>query len=267
MRLLKLLFVTLVICGITVNFSACKKAEQVNVVKVGIIDGPDTTLWETAQSVALKKYDLHIKLIKFSDYTLPNEALNNGDIDVNAFQHVPFLNAQVIARGYAIVPLAKTFVFPIALYSKNLKHLSELTTGAKIAIPNDPSNEARALLLLQQGGLIKLKSHVDVNATPVDIIQNSKHLKIVEIDVAQLPRVLDDVDAAVITNDYATPAGLNPKQSLIVENTNSPYMNIIAIKKTRPIDKKIRHLVSAFQSKEVKAAAKKIYGDNAIAGW
>ena len=257
----------ILIIPLALGLVACKHHEENNLVKVGIIDGPDTAEWEAAQKVALKNYGLHIKLVKFSNYTLPNEALNDGSLDANAFQHVPFLDAQIKARGYKLVPVAKTFLNPTALYSKKIKKLAELKIGDKIGIPNDPSNEARALLLLQQGKLIKLKKGAGLTATPIDITSNPKHLKIVELPAAQLPRALKDLTAAIINGDYAGPAGLNPKKSLLVEDSDSLYMNIIV---TRPQDKdkkKIKELIKSFQSPEVKAVGLKISHGNSVAGW
>ena len=266
MRIIKFIILLLII-PLSLGLTACKPHEKDNVVKIGIIDGPDTVEWETAQKIALQRYGLHIQLVKFSDYTLPNEALNSGDIDANAFQHLPFLKAQIKARGYKLIPAAKTFVYPMAMYSKKITQLSQIKKGDKIAVPNDPSNEARALLLLQQGKLITLKKNTNVTATPIDIINNPKHLKIVELPAAQLPRALQDVAAAVINNDFAGPAGLNPKTALLVENADSPYMNIIVIRPQDKNKKKIIEAIKAFQTPEVKAVGKKISNGNAIAGF
>jgi len=266
MRIIKYIMLLLII-PLTLGLTACKPHEKSNVVKVGIIDGPDTVEWEVAQKIALKRYGLHIKLVKFLDYTIPNTALNDGDIDANAFQHLPFLDAQIKARGYKLIPIAKTFVYPIAMYSKKIKKLSQIKNGDEISVPNDPSNEARALLLLQQGKLITLKKGTGVNATPIDIAKNPKHLKIVELPAAQLPRSLKDVTASVINNDFAGPAGLNPKKALLVENADSPYMNIIVIRPQDRNKKKIIEMVKSFQTPEVKAIGKKISNGNSIPGW
>lgn len=267
MKVIKAITVILLLGAFSLGMTACHRKETENVIKVGIIDGPDTSIWQEVQKIANEKFGLHIKLVKFSDYIMPNEALNDGDIDANAFQHVPFLNAQIKSRGYKLMPIANTFVYPIAMYSNKIKHIDQLTTGDLIAIPNDPSNEARALLLLQQGHLIKLRKGAGVNATPLDIISNPKKLVFKEINAAQLPRVLPDVTAAVINNDFAGPAGLNPKDALLIENAHSPYMNIIAIRPDEKNEKKIKELIAAFQTPQVKAVAIKISKGNAIAGW
>lgn len=245
----------------------CEHKKDPNTIKVGIIDGPETALWEMAQSHAKQHYGLNIKLVKFSDYTVPNEALSNGDIDANAFQHQPFLDAQIKDRGYKLMAMAPTFIFPMAMYSNKITKLDQIKQGDHIAIPNDPSNEARALLLLQSGHLIELRKGAGTHATVADIAHNPKQLRITEIDAAQLPRVLPDVTASIITDDYAQPAKLQPRNALLVESKDSPYMNIIAI---RPADKNkanIKHLVASFQTDAIKAKASELSHGYAVAGW
>lgn len=245
----------------------CQQKKDPNTIKVGIIDGPETVLWEMAQTNAKQRYGLNIKLVKFSDYTMPNEALANGDIDANAFQHQPFLDAQIQDRGYKLTAIARTFIFPMAMYSHKITRLDQIQNGGHIAIPNDPSNEARALLLLQTGGLIQLRQGADTHATIADITNNPKQLRITEIDAAQLPRVLPDVTAALITDDFAQPAGLVSQHSPLVENNDSPYMNVIVI---RPEDKNsvnINHLVTSFQTDAIKTKAKALSHGSAVAGW
>lgn len=255
---------------LTVNLVGCHKSEDPHAITVGIIDGPETALWEIAQRHAQQE-GLHIKLVMFSDYMMPNAALNNGDIDANAFQHQPFLEAQIHSRGYALQSVAKTFIFPMGMYSQKIQALKDLPKGAIIAIPNDPSNEARALQLLQQGGLIALRQGANTDATPMDITHNTKHLRFQEMDAALLPRVLPDVTAAVITDDFAQPAGLNPHNALLTEGPDSPYMNIIVVRKQSLKDpimkKKIEAMVKAFQTPAVIAKAKALSHGTAIAGW
>lgn len=260
-----LLFITII--SLALGLASCKSHENTNVIKLGVMEGPEANEWEVAKKIALTRYGLQIKLIKFTDYTLPNEALNNGDIDANAFQHVPFLNAQIKARGYKIIPVANTFLNPIVMYSHKITQLSQLKIGDMIGIPNDPSNEARALLLLQKGNLIKLRSKVGVNATPIDIISNPKQLKFVELPAAQLPRALKDVTAAIITNNFASAADLDPHQGLLIEDAHSPYMNVIVIR-TKDKDKQsIRQMIKAFQTPEVITIAKKVSNGNIVVGW
>jgi len=222
---------------------------------------------EVAKDVALKKYGLHVKVVDFSDYVTPNTALAQGNIDANAYQHLPFLEAQIKSRHYQMTPVGKTFLYPMGLYSKKIQSLSQLKEGAQIAVPNDPSNEARALLLLQKAGLIELKSGVGTDASLQDIVKNTRNFKIVELDAAELPRSLSDVSLAAINTTFVIPAGLSPKQALLLESTDSPYANLIVVRtKDRDLPK-VKDLVKAYQSPEVAAEAKKFFGDSAIPAW
>lgn len=251
-----------------VLLAGCSKKEGPHTVSVGTIAGPETQLMEVAKKVALEKYGLHVKIVTFTDYTMPNQALVDGNIDVNAFQHLPFLQAQMKAHSYDLSPVGKTFLYPMALYSKKIKAMSDLKVGDKIGIPNDPSNEARALLLLQKAKLITLKPNVSIDATPEDVMSNPNHYQLVELDAAQLPRVLNDVTLAAINTNYAIPAGLSPsKDALFEEGTDSPYVNIFVARTADQHEKKIQELVAAFQSQAVVAEAKKLFGDGAIAGF
>lgn len=237
-----------------------------NTLTVGTIAGPETALVEVAQTVAKEKYGLDVKIIEFNDYNLPNEALQDGSLDANVFQHLPYLKAAIKAHHYTLVPLGKTFIYPMALYSKKYKKLGQLPTHATIAIPNDPSNESRALLLLQQAGLIHVKH--DVNATLTDVSYNPHQFQFTELDAAQLPRVLDDVDAAVINTSFALSAGLRPsRDGLLVENKASPYANLIVINKNTEKKPQLELFVKAMHSPEVIEKAKALFGDAAVAAW
>lgn len=246
---------------------ACQDKDAANTIRLGIIDGPETVLWEMAQHEAKQRFGLAIKLVKFSDYTMPNEALAHGDLDANAFQHRPFLAAQSKDRGYQLIAAADTFIFPMAMYSKSLSKLDQIRNGDRIAVPNDPSNEARALLLLQAGGLIQLRDGAGIHATTADVVANPKQLRIIEIDAAQLPRVLPDVAAAVLTDDYAQPAGLLPQHALLLEHQDSPYMNIIAVRVGDQDRSGIQQLIAAFQSDVVKTKALALSHQTAVVGW
>ena len=263
----KILFVLLILLPTLALFGCSHHKVPANVVRVGTIAGPETKLMETAKKVALEKFGLHVKIITFTDYNTPNQALEDGELAANAFQHYPFLLSQIKARGYSLVPVGDTFLYPMGLYSKTLKKLSDLKAGAKIAIPNDPSNEARALLLLQKAGLITLKPKATINATIQDVESNPKHLKIVSLDAAQLPRVLEDVAIAAINTNYAVPAGLEPSKALFSEQSDSPYMNLIVAKAADKNELKIKELVEAYQSAPVALEAKKLFGDSAIMGF
>ena len=199
-------------------------------IKVGVTAGPHAQLMEHVKKVAAKD-GLNIQIIEFSDYVQPNAALASGDLHANSYQHQPYLDAQIKDRGYKFVKLANTVNFPIGLYSKKVKTLEALPQGAKFGIPNDPTNGGRVLLLLQDKGLIQLKPNVGLKATPLDVVSNPKKLRFVELDAAQLPRSLDDLDASAINTNFAISAGLNPKTDAItLERADNPYVNIMVVR-------------------------------------
>lgn len=177
-----------------------------NHIKVGISAGVDQEVWAVAQKVAKEKYNLDVEVVTFNDFVLPNEALNNGDLDANAFQHKPYLDKQIQERGYKLVQVGTTFVYPIAAYSKKISSVDQLPDGAQVAVPNDPTNLGRSLLLLQKQGLITLKEGTGLLPTSLDIINNPKNLKIVEIEAPQLTRALDDqqITMAIINTTFSS---------------------------------------------------------------
>lgn len=233
---------------------------------IGTIAGPETDLVKAAQLVAKEQYGLDVRIVEFSDYNLPNEALQDGSLDANVYQHLPYLQAAQKSHGYTLEPIGRTFLFPAGLYSEKYKHINELPQGAQIAIPNDPSNEARALHLLAEAKLITLK---EVDMPDVQAIQdNPKQFRFKTLDAAQLPRILPDVDAAVINTTFAIPAKLDPiKDTLIRENKNSPYANLIVIKMDSPKREQLNLFVKAMHSDAVKNTANRLFGDAAVAAW
>lgn len=253
----------IIICGIFILFG-CNKPTP-NTLVVGTIAGPETELVDVAQKVALEKYGLTVKIVEFSDYNLPNEALQDGTLDANVYQHLPYLQAASKAHGYTLEVIGKTFVYPTGIYSTKIKSLRKLPHHAVIALPNDPSNEARALLLLQKAGLITIKNN---DSTLNAITSNPKELRFKELDAAQLPRILADVDAAVINTTFAIPAGLKPtRDALYLENKNSPYANLIVIRQNSDKKERLNLFVKALNSPEVKAKAQQLFGDAAIVAW
>ncbi len=236
-------------------------------IKVGVTGGPHEQLMEVVKSVAAKN-GLTIKIVEFSDYVQPNAALASGDLDANSYQHGPYLDAQVKDRGYKLIKIADTITFPMGIYSKKLKSLADLKPGARIAVPNDPTNGGRALLLLQKQGLIKLRADAGLKATPLDIVENPKKLKIVELDAAQIPRSLDDVDAAAINTNFAMEAGLKPKQDAIaIEDAKGPYVNVLAIREADRNKPWVAKLVAAYHSPEVKQFVESKFGGAVITSW
>ena len=253
------------VLALSLTLLGCGKPDPHTLV-VGTIAGPETELVDVAQKVALERYGLTVKIVEFSDYNLPNEALMDGTLDANVYQHLPYLQAASKAHGYNFEVIGKTFVYPTGLYSSKIKSLKALPNGALIALPNDPSNEARALLLLQKAGLITLNT--SQNMTLQDIASNRKKLRFKELDAAQLPRVLADVDAAVINTTFAIPAGLQPsRDALFIEHKDSPYANLIVVRRNNDKKAQLALLVKALNSDEVKKKAQALFGDAAIVAW
>ncbi|MDY5106985.1 MAG: MetQ/NlpA family lipoprotein [Actinobacillus minor] len=236
--------------------------------KMGVMTGPEAQMTEVAVKIAKEKYGLDVELVQFTEYTQPNAALQAGDLDANAFQTVPYLEQEMKDRGYKLAVIGNTLVWPIAAYSKKIKNISELKDGATIAIPNNASNTARALLLLQANGLIKLKDPKNVFSTEQDIIENPRNIKIVQADTALLTRMLDDVDLAVINNTYAGQAGLSPdKDGIIVESKDSPYVNLVVSREDNKTDPRLQTFLKSFQTEEVYQEALKLFNGGVVKGW
>ena len=253
------------ILALLLTLVACNKPSP-NTLTVGTISGPETELVEVAQKIALDRYGITVKIIQFNDYNLPNEALQDGSLDANVYQHLPYLMAASKAHGYDLEAIGKTFIYPTGIYSSKIKSLRKLPNNATIALPNDPSNELRALILLQKAGLITLKN--THQASLQDIASNPKKLRFKELDAAQLPRILADVDAAVINTTFAIPAGLRPsRDALFIEGKDSPYANLIVIRRNSDKKEQLNKLVKALNAKEVKKRANELFGDAAIAAW
>lgn len=223
------------------------------VFRVGVTPGPHAQIVEEAAKVAAKD-GLTVKVVEFSNYVLPNQALATGELDANSFQHQPYLDTQVKKQGLQLVAVAQSIAFPMGIYSQKVKDLQQTGEGAKVGIPNDPSNGARALLLLQDAGLIKLKADFSVVGTVEDVTENPHKLKFVEVDAAMLPRMLSEVGLAVIPTNYALDAGLNPtKDALFKESIDSPYTGIIAVRQQDKDLPEVVKFVKAYRSPEVKA--------------
>lgn len=201
----------------------------------------------------LAKEGIDLKIIEFTDYVKPNLALADKEVDATFHQHIPFLDKFNAEHGTKLISAAKIHVEPMGVYSHKVKDLNSLANGAKVAIPNDPSNGGRALVILQSAGLISLKDGGNVSSTVQDIVKNDKNLQFVELEAAQVPRSLDDTDIAVINTNFALEAGLNPlKDALFLEAKDSPYANILAIREGDESRPEIQKLVKALQSPEVK---------------
>ncbi|HEV2605694.1 MAG TPA: MetQ/NlpA family ABC transporter substrate-binding protein [Microvirga sp.] len=242
-------------------------AQTKQVVRIGATPGPHAQILEAVKPIAAQK-GLDLKIVEFSDYVVPNAALAAGELEANSFQHKPYLDNQKADRSYKIEVVAATVNFPIGVYSKKHKSFDAVPNGGTVAIPNDPTNGGRALLLLQEKGFIKLKGDVGFKPSVADITQNAKRLKFVEIDAAQAPRVLDDVDAGVVNTNYATQAGLNPvKDAILREDPKGPYVNLIAVREQDKDKPWVKTLVEAYHTPEVKAFVEQKFGGAVLAGW
>ena len=232
--------------------------------KVGVTAGPHAQVMEKVRDIAARD-GLVVRIIEFTDYIQPNVALAAGDLDVNSFQTQPFLDQQVRDRRLALVSVAKTLTFPMGIYSKKVKSVGELAQGARIAIPNDPTQGGRGLMLFAQAGAFTLPPGADVRVTVADIVSNPKRLRIVELEAAQLPRALDDVDASAINTNYALTAGLNPvRDAIAIEGADSPHSNRIVVRQGDEAKPWVKRLVAAYQNDEVKAFVAQTFGGSVI---
>ncbi|MDR2340518.1 MAG: MetQ/NlpA family ABC transporter substrate-binding protein [Deltaproteobacteria bacterium] len=221
---------------------------------VGTTSGSDVDILEKAVEVAARD-GLKVQIKEFSDYTQLNFALAAGDIDLNAFQHIPYLTEFLAANPDAkLVSIGVTYVSPLGFFSKKIKSLDELKEGDTITIPRDVSNGGRALLLLQRAGKIKLKEGTGITPSVLDITENPLKLKIREVDAELTPATMDDpqVVAAAINNNYAQPLGINPtRDSIFLEDANSPYINVIVARAQDADNPEFKRFVKAYQTKEV----------------
>ncbi|APX73268.1 MetQ/NlpA family ABC transporter substrate-binding protein (plasmid) [Companilactobacillus allii] len=247
-------------CG---NSSA---ANKVTTVKVGIT-GSDDRVWK-AVNKKLAKENIKVKLVEFSDYSQPNTALDQGEVDLNAFQTVYFQNNWNKTHHTNIVSIGDTVIAPMALYSKKISNLSEIKEGDSIAVPNDATNEGRALQLLESAGLIKLDKAA--LPTPKDITENKLNLNIKQLDAAQTARSMGDVTASVVNSGVANDAKLNPKKAVYREKITAkskPYVNIISANKKDKNNKTYKKIVKAYQSAEIAKKIKEVYGDYEKPAW
>lgn len=241
-------------------------AAQAETIKIGVTPGPHAQVLEFVKPLAAKK-GLDIQIIEFSDYVIPNTALDAGEIQANSFQHLPYLENQKKDRGFKIDSAGYTLNFPLGIYSKKHKSFAEVPDGGKIAIQNDPTNGGRSLLLMQDRGIIKLKPDAGIKPSVADIVENPKKLKFIEVEAAQTPRSLDDVDAASINTNYATQAGLTLNDAILKEDAKGPYVNIIAV---RTVDKDkpwVKTLLEVYHSPEVKAFVLEKFKGAVLPSW
>ena len=229
--------------------SAAAHAGEISVAATAV---PHAELLEFVKP-ALAKEGVELKIKVFTDYVLPNVQVAEGRLDANFFQHQPYLDEFNASRGTALVSIAGVHVEPFGAYSSKIKKLDELSEGAQVVIPNDATNGGRALLLLQKAGVIKLKDGAGITATVKDIAENPKGIKVRELEAATLPRVLNQVDLALINTNYALEAGLNPtKDALVIEGADSPYVNILVTTAEKKDNADLQKLAKALHTPEVK---------------
>jgi D-methionine transport system substrate-binding protein len=236
-------------------------------IRVGVTAGPHAEITDVVRKVAAER-GLDIKVVEFTDYVIPNQALALGDLEANSFQHEPYLKNQISKTGWKIVKVATTIASPQGVYSLKYKKLADLPEGARVAIANDPSNGARGLMILALHGVIKLKDPNNVASTIADITDNPKKLRFVELDAAQLPRSLRDVDLVSINNNYAVQAGLNPATDAIArESADGPWVNIIAVREEDKDKPWVKQFIEAYHSEPVKDFLEKRFKGTYIATW
>lgn len=250
-------------------FAGCSKSKtDPHTIVVGASVTPHAEIIEQVRDL-LKAKGFELEIVEFTDYVMPNTALEDGDLDANFFQHKPYLDDFNANNGTHIVSVAAIHYEPFGIYPGKTASLEELADGAQIAIPNDGTNEARALLLLEANGLITLKEGAGFTATKLDIVENPKNLEIVEMEAAQLPRTLADVDMAVVNGNYALEAGLSIADALATEAVESEsaqtYANIVVVKEGNEENAAVKALCEALQSEQVKSFIEEKYEGAVVA--
>lgn len=246
--------------------SAASSAAKAVSIKVGVSPVPHAEIINAVKD-KLAKEGVNVELVEFNDYVQPNLALNDKSLDANFFQHKPYLEEFCKSRNLKLVSIGAVHLEPMGVYSNKIKDIKALPEGAHVAIPNDPTNGGRALLVLQSAGLIKLKDGAPITATPQDIASNPKNLKFSELEAPQLPRALEDADIAVINMNFALEAKLDPKNAIYTEGADSPYANIVAVRAGDEKRPELQKLMKALQSKEVKDFIEKKYGGSVKAAF
>ena len=250
-----------------ISLAALIGTAQAETIRVGVTAGPHAEVFDVVRKVAAER-GLDVKVVEFTDYVVPNQALAQKDLEVNSFQHEPYLKNQISKTGWKIVKVANTIASPQGVYSIKYKKLADLPEGARVAIANDPSNGARGLLILEEQGLIKLKNPGNITSSVTDIVENAKKLKFIELDAAQLPRSLQDVDLVSINNNYAVQAGLNPaKDAIARESLEGPWINILAVREEDKDKPWVKQLIDAYHSEPVKQFLDARFKGTYIATW
>lgn len=251
--------------GAALPFAGAARAEDgigsaTRPVRVGVTAGPHARVMECVRDILAREGGTALRAVEFSDYTQPNAALAAGGLDANSFQHQTFLDQQVRDHGLPIVSVARTLVVPMGVYSRRHRGLAELPHGGRVAIPNDPTNGGRSLALLAASGAFRLRVGAGFRATTADVTENPRGLRVVELDAAQLPRALDEVEAAAINSNYAITAGLDPaRDAVALERAENPFANVIAVRRGDEGAPWLRRFVAAYQTEEVRAFVREAF--------
>ncbi|MGL4867566.1 MAG: MetQ/NlpA family ABC transporter substrate-binding protein [Cetobacterium sp.] len=248
---MKKIFLVLSLLGSVISYSST--------LKIGASPVPHVQLLQLIKE-DLKKENIDLNIIELTDYVTPNLLLDSKELDANFFQHKPYLDTFSKEKNLQLTVAGNIHVEPLGVYSKKINKIEEIKKGGVVAIPNDPTNGGRALILLHNNEIIKLKNPEDLLATEFDIIENKNNLKFKSLDAAQIPRALSDVDIAIVNGNYALEAGLNPlSEALLIEGKESPYANVIAVRKGDEKREDIQKLIKALQSTKVKEYIENTY--------
>lgn len=251
--------------ALVLGSAACgaKPAEN-NTIRIGVSPSPHAEIVKLVVD-DLEQEGVKLEIKEYTDYIIPNNALAEGEIDANYFQHIPYFEEFIATHKLELENLGGIHIEPMGIFSQKLKSLDELGEGGEVMIPNDPTNGGRALLLLQAQGLIKLKDGGSVTSTEADVVENPKQLRFTPLEAAAIPKAYEDADIAVINGNYAIDNGLNPvRDSIAIEGADSPYVNIIAVRKGEAQLDKFQKLLRALQSAEVKDFIEQSYGGSVV---
>ncbi|MGL4425197.1 MAG: MetQ/NlpA family ABC transporter substrate-binding protein [Cetobacterium sp.] len=248
---MKKIFLALSLLGSVISYSST--------LKIGASPVPHAQLLQLVKE-DLKKENIDLKIVELTDYVTPNLLLDSKELDANFFQHKPYLDTFSKEKNLQLTVAGNIHVEPLGVYSKKINKIEEIKKGGIVAIPNDPTNGGRALILLHNNEIIKLKNPEDLLATEFDIVENKNNLKFKSLDAAQIPRALSDVDIAIVNGNYALEAGLNPLlEALLIEGKESPYANVIAVRKGDEKREDIQKLIKVLQSTKVKKYIENTY--------
>ncbi|MFE8702739.1 MetQ/NlpA family ABC transporter substrate-binding protein [Cytobacillus sp. FJAT-54145] len=269
MKKLSFLLSVLLLVGILAGCGSEGASGELNdkKLKIGVTSGPHEQIVEKVAEVAAKD-GLELELVVFSDYIMPNTALAEGELDVNSYQHKPFLDKFNEDHKTNLVEVGKTILNPMGIYSDKFDSFDDLPKGAKFGLPNDPTNGSRALYILEEAGYIKIKEDKREIASIYDLEENPLELEFIELDAAQIPKQLSELDAAAINTNFALEAGLSPKDdSILLETPKSPYVNFLVVREENKNDPVLEKLRKAYQSEEVKQFILEEFGGSVIPSW